>query len=326
MDGWRRGPEEFATSQHPSTTSSTTSQQWLGEIRMSFSDLLIGVAGFFLRVIVNEYGLQYIPVSLHIFLIPSRYSLKSLRECRYLLNLNHPEKGIMDELVANCPSSIILSLISPLLSHPYLCLFVSTLLQYFIYLFLRQKSHSVGLFFWFNPISVISALLSPLTSIHQFLISLLIQLFLASSSSILLLPPIALLLASDFSQCLPMILSLLPLHYSQQNLSETAKKSAPHQKLILLALLLIAILLSMATLLDGSHIDGLFLNSPLRHFQPGPGILWYLQGQMFPEYTAYFAWFVSFQPYITSLLLLFRLEEINPLATVCSIHLLPFPQ
>lgn len=281
-----------------------------------FSDPVIGGIGFLLRVIVSEYGLPHIPLLLHRFLIPSRYSLIMLRECSYFLQLNYSDQRIQDEHLQNCPSFAILKLLSPLLSYPYLCLFVGSLLQYLVFLFLSQRSRSMGLLYWLNPISMTCAVLSPLTCIHQFLFSLLIQLSLNSSSPLLLLPPLALLLTSDPSQYLPMIFSLFSLRHTRKTLSETTKRAISPQNLILLALLLVTILLFLSSLLDGFNTQKLLLTSPVRHFQPGPGMLWYLQAQMFPEYTAYFAWFVTSQPYIASLLLLSRLGEINSLATV----------
>jgi hypothetical protein len=274
-------------------------------------DLIIGGIGFLVRVLINGYGFQHIPLSLHRFIIPPRYFMKSLRECDYLLHLDHPQEGVLDELLEKCPSSVVANFIAPLLSHPYLCLFVATVLQYFVYLFLRQRSPTVSFLYWFNPVSVIAPILSPITTFHQFLLSLLIQISFASYSPLLLLPPMGLLLASD-SQYLPLTLSICFLSYHQQNNSDTAKKFAT--SLILIPLLLV-ILIFVIFLFSGDHFDLLFV-PPKRHFQPGPGILWYLQGQMFPEYVPYFTWFVAFQPYIASLLLLFRLGEINPLATV----------
>jgi hypothetical protein len=284
------------TVQHNKTTTECTSWEEMDLTK----DLRLCVLGLTIRMAIYHLILPYIPLSLQVFLIPPKYSLNYLRECHYLSLINSSHQNL-NSFMSDCPHDLFLKILSPFLHSPFWMVLFASSLQYFTFYIISQQNRSIGLLSWLNPVSSITATLSPILSLQQFLF--VTSVHLSQSVSPLQYIPLVLLCAMDL-QYLPIAFCIISLPYPPMK-SFFKRPVAASISFLLLA--------SGYVYLRPST---LFEASSMKHFQPGPGIVWYLQGQIFPEYGSYFTWFLRLQPAIISLLLVFRLGEINPLATV----------
>jgi hypothetical protein len=284
-----------------------------GGREMDFAkDLRIGAIGLLMRIIILHTCLLYIPSSLQLFIIPPKYSMHQLNECHFLSQINSSENNY-SSLMNDCPHELFMVTFSLLFRNPSLMVIFGSFLQYCVFHLLSQRNRSIGLFYWLNPVSLITPVLSPIPCLHQFLFVMSVRLSLNPTASPLRCLPLFLLTAMDL-QYLPIAFSILSLPYHHQR-----KHFFDRPMITCTSLLLLGLVITGSFYI---HSSTLLHPSPMKHFQPGPGITWYLQAQIFPEYASYFTWFLRLQPYITALLLVFRLGEIDPLATVC---ILSFP-
>lgn len=268
----------------------------------------------------NSINYNYYSWIFNLYLIPSKYSINNLNECIFInLKYSHQFTDYNNDNdnnnINSCPSNYILIFIQYIIFNSYFNFLFNVLLQLFNYYYFKKYNNISGLFYWFNPIIIISSLLSPIPTLLHFIILQVISLTIRNNF-ILSFPLMIILLLIDLNYFIPFVMTITSYFFYQNiNLKFSSLRSFYGITYFIIFYLFYWFLFDDIAITSKQRV-------PSKYFEPGYGIMWYLQAQVFPEYYNYFYTLVKFQPFLISIPLIIRLSKHDILSTVSLLNFL----